>query len=149
MDLQHASASVLLFLLEWAGPMFFLNMQFSALSVAFEIRQTKNERHLSAVPFLALLTNSAVWSVYGWYNGLLPVLLPNLAGTISGLTCVVLYREFSMFAIPRIHTSISVAVVLGAWYCVYGLGDIEAVGFLGCFLAIFMFASPLVTLGMC
>ena len=124
-----------------------MNMQFSALSVAFEIRQTRNERHLSVVPFMALLTNSAVWSAYGWFKGELPVLLPNLAGTVSGLTCVLLYHRFSMFVIPLQHIAISMTVVLGALYCIYGLGDIEAVGYLGCFLAIFMFASPLVTLG--
>ena len=71
-------------------------LQASLLSTAFEIARTHNERGLSPVPFLTLFANSAVWTIYAsTKDNMLPVLVPNFFGVLTGLMCLILYHFFS------------------------------------------------------
>jgi uncharacterized protein with PQ loop repeat len=76
-------------------------MQFSLLTTAvYDIAMERNSKRMSSIPFIALLTNSTVWTVYGYLTNEIPVLVPNAIGTVSGLICVIIYQLYSFEVIP-------------------------------------------------
>lgn len=133
--------------LSWAGPLLFINMQYSLLSIAYEISYTRNIRNLSSLPFLSLLTNSVVWVIYGVYKNEMPVLLPNILGVLTGLFSIAYYQIYSVYPIPLSYFLTSLIIIGGAAGSGYLLHDIEMVGYIGSVLAVLMMASPLATLG--
>ena len=92
-------------ILEWSGPLCFLSMQLSLLHTSvYQIAMSGNEKKIrldiekccnmnysilyiyilftlfSSIPFLALLTNSSLWAMYGLLTNEMPVFVPNAIG---------------------------------------------------------------------
>lgn len=133
------------FILQVAGPIFFMSMQVSYLSTSFKIYNRKQVGGLSPVPFLSLMTNSAVWTLYGSLKSDETIFVPNVTGLIAGFICTVIYHQYSTLGISGHMYFISASIILFSVIC--GLaGDEEIIGSFGVCLAVFLMGSPLSTL---
>jgi len=136
---------ILSLILEIAGPIFFMSMQVSYLSTSYKIYTRKQVGGLSPVPFLSLMTNSAVWTLYGSLKNDETIFVPNVTGLIAGFICTIIYHQYSTLGIPGHMYFISAAIILFSVIC--GLaGDQEIIGSFGVCLAVFLMGSPLSTL---
>mmetsp|Transcript_27017 Transcript_27017/g.37249 ORF Transcript_27017/g.37249 Transcript_27017/m.37249 type:complete len:254 (+) Transcript_27017:3-764(+) len=133
-------------ILEWSGPLCFLSMQLSLLHTSvYQIAMTGNEKKISSIPFLALLTNSSLWAMYGLLSNETPVFVPNAIGTTVGLVCVLLYHFYSLERTPTLYYIISASIITFCFGCGY-FGHHEIIGSFGVCAAVFLMGSPLSTL---
>jgi solute carrier family 50 protein (sugar transporter) len=106
--------------------------------------QKKTVGQLSNIPFLSLMTNSVVWSIYGSMKKDSTVFVPNASGVVAGIACVSIYHMYASSTNIRyygISTSILWLSFILGW-----LGYVDWVGSLGVCMAIFLMGSPLSTL---
>eukprot|EP00981_Chlorochromonas_danica_P009940 scaffold2913_cov181-Ochromonas_danica.AAC.34 len=71
-----------------AGPLFFLALQVSSIQTALKIISQRSTGKLSHVPFVSLLINSFIWTLYGWMRKDLTVFLPNGMGIFAATFCI-------------------------------------------------------------
>ena len=131
-------------LLRIAGPICFMGMQLAALTTAVEIMRLKTVGQLSPIPFLSLMTNSAVWTLYGYLKMDSTVLIPNFTGLVAGLICTSIFHTFATNVEKRIY--IISASIISLSLFLSSISDYEKLGYLGVLLAIFLMGSPLSTL---
>ncbi len=127
-------------------PFFFMWLQASLVYSAMILRLDNNERKLSNLPFLTLLTNCFVWVVYGQLEHEMTVFVTNLIGILVGIYCTATYHLYSIYAPNPSHYYISSAVITTSLIG-HSLGFHHLVGFLAMISAILVYASPLATLG--
>lgn len=130
--------------LKCAGPIFFLGLQASSVQTAMKIIKEKSVGKLSPIPFLCLLTNSIIWTMYGVLKKDLTVLIPNASGSLAGLGCALTYQRYSTQSnVMQVLTSIF--IITG---CIALAGSRQTVllGTIGCILAIALSGSPLATI---
>ena len=130
--------------LQVAGPIFFLGMQGSALQTAFKILENKNVNQLSPLPFVSLLTNCIVWSIYGVLKADKTVLVPNAIGIFVGFLCALIYHKFSKTIPHRLYLVALFTITMALKFSFDK--DFYSVGLLGCFLAVVVSGSPLATI---
>jgi solute carrier family 50 protein (sugar transporter) len=138
------SPDILHLVLQVAGPIWFMGMQCASLRTAYQIMQKKTVGQLSNIPFLSLMTNSVVWSIYGSMKKDSTVFVPNASGVVAGIACVSIYHMYASSTNIRyygISTSILWLSFILGW-----LGYVDWVGSLGVCMAIFLMGSPLSTL---
>ena len=83
--------------------------------------------------------------------GDLPVLVPNAAGTLSGITCIIMYLLYSELVIPFAYMAVCFAIVFTAIFCIFalkgqeilGFSNVQIVGLIGCTMSVIMMGSPL------
>ena len=131
-------------LLRVAGPFFFILMQLSALLTTYKIFKAKSVGEYSSIPFLSLMTNCAVWTLYGTLTKDETVLFPNITGLIVGDLCSLTFYVNSIHGIPLLYITISIilliiAIALGIFH------QHEILGELGVVLAVLLMGSPLST----
>ena len=135
---------VLFFVLQIAGPIFFMGMQVAALRTSYNIMTTKTVGQLSNIPFLSLMTNSCVWSLYGYLKRDSTVFVPNFSGILAGIACVSIYHTYAQTVEQRYYiVSLSIlilSITLGTF------GMVDWLGSIGVCMAIFLMGSPLATL---
>jgi len=137
--------SLLSLILQIAGPIFFMSMQVSYLNTSYKIYIKKQVGGLSPIPFLSLMTNSAVWSLYGSLKSDETIFVPNATGLIAGFICTVIYHHNSTLGIPGHLYFISASIIIFTIICGIA-GDQEIIGSFGVCLAVFLMGSPLSTL---
>jgi solute carrier family 50 protein (sugar transporter) len=120
-------------------------LMLSMLSTALDLQSNRNERKLSAVPYLTLLVNCSVWSLYAAAQGLIALFLPNALGIFIGMYCSLVYYQNSRIPLPTEYMMIAVATILTSLVFV-SLGYTELVGFIAILLSTGVYASPLATL---
>ena len=81
--------------LKIAGPIIFTGMQISAVQTALKINADKSIGKLSGLPFVSLLTNCIVWSLYGLLKKDKTVLIPNTSGIFAGIICTIIYHKYA------------------------------------------------------
>lgn len=136
---------VLCYILATAGPLFFMSMQVSYLQTAMNIYHNKSDLQLSPLPFVSLLTNCAVMSLYGLLKSMNTVLIPNFTGLISGIICTVLFQMYTKETKKEIFILSVLILTLTAYFAYLNL--IHNIGLLGVLLSIILMGSPLATLG--
>ncbi len=100
---------------------------------------------LSPLPFVSLLANCTVWSLYGALVGDPTVLVPNLSGALFGAYYT---REFLKYS-PTTPLAVLaagagvVAASVGAAATMSAASAAPLIGYLGCTLAVVLMASPL------
>ena len=119
---------------------FFASTGFSGYSILVE----KSVKNLSIVPFLALLTNCSVWSIYGTLIADYSVLVPNCIGALIALFCVIAFSMYSKVSSQRLYIVSSAILVMTIHFAVYY--DSESVGFVACILSVLLTAAPLATI---
>jgi uncharacterized protein with PQ loop repeat len=130
-------------LLRVAGPIVFSTMQISSVKTALKIVEDKSVNKLSALPFVALLTNCIVWTLYGILKKDLTVLVPNFTGTVAGLFGTLCFHKFCTVAPTKLYTLSTSIVALAAIFLFRG--DATSIGLIGCALAVVLSGSPLAT----
>ncbi len=120
-----------------AGPAFFLAIQGCSVQTALSIKENESTGKLSPIPFLSLLTNCAVWTMYGLKTKDKTILVPNALGVFTGALCTGLFHSYA-FEKPLVLYSLSAAVVL---FCL--TQGTTTIGSVGCILAVMTCGSPL------
>ena len=130
--------------LKCAGPIFFLGLQASSVQTAMKILKEKSVGKLSPIPFLCLLTNSIIWTMYGFLKNDMTVLIPNVSGSVAGLGCALTYQRYSTNN-NILHVLTSIFIIIG---CISLAASSQTVllGTIGCVLAIALSGSPLATI---
>ena len=131
-------------LLRVAGPIVFSTMQFSSVKTALKIVEDKSVNKLSALPFVALLTNCIVWTLYGLLKQDLTVLVPNFTGTLAGLFGTLCFHKFCITVPTRLYTLSALIVALAITFLFRQ--DASSIGLIGCALAVVLSGSPLATI---
>ena len=145
-QLPNKSPAMVLFfvVLQFAGPICFIGMQLSSLRTSYQIHVAKSAGQLSNIPFLSLLTNSAVWVIYGYLKLDATVFVPNFSGALAGLACVGVYHRYATEVDWRNYAVSAVILVLAADLGYHG--QVQYLGSLGVCMSIFLLGSPLSTL---
>lgn len=128
-------------LLQCAGPVLFMALQASCVSVALEIQIMKSVKKLSAIPFACLLSNGVVWTIYGWLKNDNTILIPNISSVLAGAFCLYVFYKYSLVKPNQLYGMVTCFILL-----VMILGsnnDITTIGFIGCGMSILMSGSPL------
>ncbi len=95
-------------------------------------------------PFISLLTNSTVWSMYGLLNSDLTIFVPNALGVLSGLFCVAVYQSITEEYTSKLHSGALFTMILAVTLA--GNGNTMLLGLLGCGLSVIMMGAPLASL---
>jgi solute carrier family 50 (sugar transporter) len=127
------------------SPTIFIILLFSFVKSAIDLKRDRNERGISIIPYLTLLSNCTVWTLYAIMKNDIPVLVANSVGVIVGISCTIVYQLYSMQ--PAATWNYLVAG------CVTGFGILLAIGrkvaeegTLAMLLSIAIYGAPLVTL---
>lgn len=129
----------------FCGQVVFLALQASMLTTAMDLQQNSNEKKLSSIPYLTLLVNCIVWSVYSTMRGLFALFLPNALGVFVGFYCSLVYHQFSRIPMPVPHIAVASAIVV-LTFVLASAGSVGLVGLLATTLAFLVYASPLATI---
>lgn len=120
--------------LQVAGPAFFLSFQGSAVKTAMQIAVDKSVGPLSAFPFVSLLTNCYIWSLYGFNAKDMTVLVPNAIGVLSGAFCIANYHKYAKEKPTQMYT-IATALIFFASTLAFSK-QFQLLGTLGCVVAV-------------
>lgn len=120
-------------------------LMLSMVSTALDLQSNRNEKKLSAVPYLTLLVNCSVWSLYAAAQGLIALFLPNALGIFIGTYCSLIYFQNSRIPLPTEYSTIAGVIILASLIFV-AMGYTELVGFIAIILSTAVYASPLSTL---
>ncbi len=127
--------------LQWLGPLCFIGLQASSFHTAINILKMRSVGQLSAIPFLSLLVNCVVWSLYGYLRSDNSVLLPNASGTLVSLFCIFAYSKHSITSNHQLNI-VTIAVILFVFFLAYG-NDYDSIGKVGCILSVVVSGAPL------
>jgi len=134
------------YVLRSAGPILFLGLQCSSIKTAASFHKLKSTGSLSGVPFVSLFTNCLIWTLYGYMQRDMTIMLPNASGTLVAVFCISSYHRFAP-ATSRptnlyfLSSFISLAALVLAL-----LGHAPVLGLIGCTLSVLLSASPLAAL---
>jgi solute carrier family 50 protein (sugar transporter) len=120
-------------------------MQISSVKTALKIVEDKSVNKLSALPFVALLTNCIVWSLYGYLKWDFTVLIPNFTGVLAGLFGTICFHKFCSTVPAKLYTISTAVVAAAALFATRR--DASSIGLIGCTLAVILSGSPLATVG--
>jgi len=81
--------------LRLAGPILFICMQIAAMWTARKISVARSVHNLPLLPFLSLLVNCVVWTMYGYIEDQWTVVIPNFLGIFAGGYCTYTYHQYS------------------------------------------------------
>lgn len=143
-DLSSKMTNGFNILISLCGQISLFALQFSMLTTAIDIQRNGNEKSLSSVPYLCLLVNCVVWTIYATMRGLLALFIPNVIGVFIGFYCTLLFNQFSSSKIPLGFISLSSAVVLLA-IIMGAAGSVGEVGLFAVMMSSVVYASPLAT----
>jgi uncharacterized protein with PQ loop repeat len=115
------------------------------LVTALDLQQTRNEKQLSCVPYLCLLVNCIVWTIYATMKGFFALFLPNAIGVFIGFYCTLLYHQYSRIEIPSQNLALSSAVIMLS-IILGAAGSVASVGLLAVIMSSLVYASPLATI---
>lgn len=127
--------------LQFAGPIFFLSLQFSSVMTAAEISKTKSCGLLSPLPFISLFTNSFVWSLYGMLKMDGTVFIPNSCGVFASMYCILAFDKYAITKPNKLY--IAALITSSLALCLAAAGKCPLIGVLGCFLSVLLSGSPL------
>ena len=127
--------------LQFAGPIFFLSLQFSSVLTAMEISKVKSCGLLSPLPFISLFTNSFVWSLYGFLKMDGTVFIPNTCGVLASLYCILAFHKHTESKPNKLYI-VSLVISTIALFLT-AAGHTSLIGVLGCSLSVLLSGSPL------
>src|SRR5687768_17302065 len=104
-------SEVMVSVLQCLGPICFIGLQISSLSTALQILHNKSVGMLSSIPFLSLLVNCIVWSLYGWLKQDFTVFAPNFSGILVSLFCLYAFSKYNVTNQFKQH-GVSAAIIL-------------------------------------
>jgi len=132
-----------------APPACFFFLQISGLKTVSIIKQAKKTGDLSPLPFVSLYTNCIVWSLYGFFQNDMTVMLPNVSGALFGLYYTYVYNKYNTGAPLTPYFAGSTAIIGGVAGAALTLDPATAatgIGLTGCTLAVILMSSPLATI---
>lgn len=133
------------FAISLAAQLFFLALQVSMVSAAMDLQATRNERLLSCIPFLTLLTNCCIWSMYASVAEEFALFIPNAIGIFVGFYCTMIYHQYSRIELPFPYLVITVAVIITAFvFLLSGYTEVTVV--IAMIITASVYASPLSTM---
>eukprot|EP01108_Squamamoeba_japonica_P008353 TRINITY_DN740_c0_g1_i2.p1 TRINITY_DN740_c0_g1~~TRINITY_DN740_c0_g1_i2.p1 ORF type:complete len:213 (-),score=32.48 TRINITY_DN740_c0_g1_i2:434-1072(-) len=103
------------------------------------------------LPYLSLLLNCAVWSLYGWLSAQRTIVAVNAFGLVTASICISVYLRNSAPLARARYEQHTMAALLGV-LLLFGLGvwdhvmAVQVVGLVASMLSIAVFASPLAQL---
>lgn len=132
--------------LRCAGPICFLCMQASSCKTGINIISSKSTGALSLLPFVSLLVNCIIWTLYGILQDDNTIIVPNAIGIPAGLFCTMAYM--SKCHSPKSEAPLLLTATVLSLCCSLAFyhGDSQSLGLVGCALAILVMGSPLATM---
>jgi len=132
-----------------APPACFFFLQTSGLKTVSLIKKAKKTGDLSPLPFVSLYTNCIVWSLYGFLQNDMTVMLPNVSGALFGLYYTYVYHKYNTGPSLAPYYFGSTAIIGGVAGAALTLDPATAatgIGLTGCTLAVILMSSPLATI---
>jgi len=130
-------------------------VQMSGISPIRHILREKQTMNYSPFPFVSLITNCSLWTLYGHLANDNTIFYANMAGILAGLSYTSIFHKYtSMKMFPYYFGSFSIlSVLFGSSYAMlHGMVDGNAtsqvltlLGSVGAGSAVVLMASPLVT----
>lgn len=135
---------ILCYVLAVAGPIFFMSMQLSFLQTASKILTKRSDCKLSPLPFVSLVTNCIVMTMYAYLRSNATIFVPNFSGLIVGIVCTIAYQTFTEETKKGVFL-ISGLIIIWATY--FFLNNAAyPLGMIGVGLSVILMGSPLATL---
>ena len=141
---QHNHFYVLCSVLAILGPTFFMAMQLSFLQTAMRILRKQSDCRLSPLPFISLLTNCAVMTLYAYMRSNATIFVPNFTGFVTGVVCIIVFQRYTKETKKEFFFA-SALILLIASYFVF-TGEAYNLGLVGVCLSVVLMGSPLATL---
>lgn len=132
-------------LISFCGQFCLLALQVSMVTSAVEIQQSGNEKGLSSAPYLCLLVNCAIWTIYSIMKGYVALFIPNAIGIFAGFYCALIFHQYSRQPIPSVNMAIAAAVLL-LGILLGAAGSVGAIGLFAVIMSSIVYASPLATI---
>lgn len=154
-NLQTALSSVFAFIptmrdrvISTAPTIFSFMLQSSGLVAVHKIQQDKSTGDLSPFTFVSMLTNCAVWTVYGLLIKDLACVVPNVTGLLFGAYYTYVFATNTAQDM-RGYLAGSGLVVSSICVAALILGPVAApvIGFIGAAACVVLLSSPLATIG--
>lgn len=139
---EHQSA--ICYVLAILGPIFFMSMQVSFFQTAMKIVRKKSDLRLSPLPFISLLTNCAVMSLYAYLRSNATIFCPNFTGFVTGLVCIVVYQQYTRETKKEFFFAAAFILLVAFYFALTGAA--YSLGLVGVFLSVVLMGSPLATL---
>lgn len=141
---DHADHNLFYSLLAVAGPIFFMSMQLSYLQTAVKIVTKRSDCQLSPIPFVSLVTNCTVMSLYAFLRSNATIFVPNFSGLITGIVCTCAFQTYTSDVKKEIFLIAGSVLVLAAYLT--AIGAAYPLGLVGVCLSVILMGSPLATL---
>lgn len=135
---------ILCYILSVAGPLFFMSMQLSYLQTASKIISKRSDCQLSPLPFVSLVTNCAVMSLYAFLRSNATVFIPNFSGFLTGIVCTCAFQTYTTEMKKEIFLVAGCILILAAYLTATGAA--YPLGLVGVCLSVILMGSPLATL---
>lgn len=136
--------SIFCYVLSIAGPIFFMSMQLSYLQTAWKIVSIRSDLRLSPLPFVSLITNCSVMSMYAILRSNSTIFVPNFTGLLTGLVCTCAFQTYTKETKSEVFMAAG-CILLLAFYLAF-IGEIYHLGLVGVCLSVILMGSPLATL---
>ena len=96
---------------------------------------------MSSIPFLSLLVNCIVWSLYGWLKQDFTVFAPNFSGILVSVFCIYSFNKYNVTNQSKQHTISFLIIVIVV--VLANRNEFDTIGTIGCVLSIIVSGSPL------
>jgi urea transporter len=114
---------------------------FSNQRIACKILRLKTVGRLSPFPFISLLVNCYIRTLYGLLKKDRTIFLPNLSGSLVAVFCISSFHRFAG-AKPQGLYALTV-VLMGTASTLFLLDQAASIGSMGCFLSVVLSGAPL------
>jgi solute carrier family 50 (sugar transporter) len=141
---HDAHNNLFYYVLSVAGPIFFMSMQLSYLQTASKIISKRSDCQLSPLPFVSLVTNCAVMSLYAFLRSNATIFVPNFSGFLTGIVCTCAFQTYTTDVKKEIFLIAGCILVLAAYLT--AVGAAYPLGLVGVCLSVILMGSPLATL---
>jgi len=143
--IQDSKQQLIATVLKFLGPVFFIGLQGASLQAAFEIRRTANTGSASPLPYISLLTNCVIWTMYGWLRNDATVFAPNATGICTALVCARIFHVYAREKPWKLYSAALAILVVAS--ILANAGAVSSIGLLGCILSVLLSGSPLAVMG--
>lgn len=137
-------SGIFCYLLATAGPLFFMSMQLSFLQTASKILTKRSDCKLSPLPFVSLVTNCTVMTMYAYLRSNATIFVPNFTGLLSGIVCTVAFQTYTEETKREIFLVAGLVLILATYFLLNNAA--YPLGMIGVCLSVILMGSPLATL---
>lgn len=132
-------------LLSSISPTIFILLLGSFVKSAMDLRRDHNQRGISIIPYLTLLSNCSVWTLYAIMSHDVPVLVANFVGVCVAVGCSFTYHTYSTLQAATWNYMVAAGIIAIGLFLAAN-HQVKEAGNMAMILSICIYGAPLVTL---